>query len=253
MPSRFDEEILKEIFRWQLQRRQAIDAATAMPTTVVVVLIGGVTYFARQFGQIKTSVGSVILLVGITVSSLALIWAIVCLCRTIWEYQTADLPAPKVLAEHIQSLREFYKNRGVSDVEKAVEDRFREQNVKDYCVAGQVNFETNARRAWYLFWARRCIIVATAGLAFAGIGFALAPASAARLPLSVSSQPSGKGSHMAEQPSEPAPQQASPTPQTSQPATTTDSEPPERPPLEICRASRNPDRNGQTSDVEKDE
>jgi hypothetical protein len=250
VPSRFDEEIFKEIFRWQLQRRQAIDAATAMPTTVVVVLIGGVTYFARQFGQIKTSVGSVILLTGITVSSVALIWAIVCLCRTIWEYQTADLPAPKVLAEHIKSLREYYKNKGVPDVEKAVEDRFREQNVNDYCVAGQVNFETNARRAWYLFWARRCIIVATAGLAIAGIGFALAPRSAA--PLSVSPQPE-KGSHMAEQTSEPAPQQASPTPQTSQPAPNTDAQPPERPPLEICRASRNPDRSDQTSDVTKDD
>jgi hypothetical protein len=190
VPAPFDEEVLKEIFRWQLQRRQAIDAATAMPITVIVVLIGALTFLAREWAKLETSVGNVLLLSGAATSAIFVLLAIWNVARTLWEYNTADLPQPKALYEHIKGLRQFYTSVGTADVEKATEARFRAESVEDYCQAGQVNFETNARRAWYLFQARRAIIVATALLGIAGLGLAISPV--ARDIDSTGSQPAGE-------------------------------------------------------------
>lgn len=233
MPSRFDEDILKDIFRWQLQRRQALDAATAMPTTVVVVLIGGITYLAREWMKLDYGFGSKLVLVGIAAASVAVALAIISLFRTVWQYQTADLPPPNELAEYIRRLREFYVASGSADVEQATEKRFREKLTDDYRVAGEVNWATNERRASFLFWARRCIIVATVSLTVAATGLTFAPVKpvADDAPKKLNSE-----AKMAEEPT-PAPAQTAPTP--TQPAAAPPQEP-EPPPLRICKASDDP-------------
>jgi hypothetical protein len=254
----FEEDILKDIFRWQLQRRQALDAATSMPVTVVVVLIGGVTYFAREWHRLPTSVGSFLLLVGVIGCAVAVACAIWFLCATMWEYWIADLPAPELVSKYIRGLREAYKAAGASDVEQAAEERFRKQLVEDYRAAGQINFDTNALRAWYLFMARRCIIIATAALAVSGVGLAIA--SVASGP--TTTQPSAKRTCMADQnPSTPAPvQQASPPSSAPQarpsspapePSSTVTPALPDAPPLTLCRASQRPTATKGGSGTEK--
>jgi hypothetical protein len=173
MPDNYIEEFFRDLFRAELQRRYALDAATDMPVAALTVLTSVGIYFVSQLTQMS-EVSSVVL-VGVPLLGLwvSIIGSAIQISRSLWDYQVADLPTPQQLAAYFDSL---VKDCGEdADARAKAVARFRAENRADFVVAGEVTAVSNDSRANCLFWARRCLILALLFAGISGVAYAFVP------------------------------------------------------------------------------
>lgn len=155
-------DLLKELYFFELNRKQQLESSLVLPVAVLTGLGGAVFSFAKSFrygSNMKTYV-FVAALLGATVS---LMWVVFYLIRMTHRFTYEILPSSSELLSFYESNRDYYRTVGAEF--KADEDFDRELR-RAYAKANTKNSQNNVSKAGFLYRAQMGLV---SGALFLGV------------------------------------------------------------------------------------
>jgi hypothetical protein len=160
-------ELLKELYFFELNRKQQIEASLTLPVAVLTGLGGVLFTFARSFGYAynkKTTV-FVVALIGCTIS---LVWVFWFLIRATARFTYEVIPSSLELLTFWEESSAYY--RTVRTDFKAEVD-FESKLKSAYARAGTKNMHNNISKAGYLYKAYMGLVAAALFIGIATIPY----------------------------------------------------------------------------------
>lgn len=134
-------DLLKELYYFELQRKQQLEASLMLPVAVLTGLGGVLFSFARSFAynyNLKTYVFAVTL-VGATIS---LMWVVFYLVRATYPFTYEVIPSSTELLSFYDQSKDYYRSVGA---EFMADKDFESEMVASYAKASSKNRQTTSR------------------------------------------------------------------------------------------------------------
>jgi len=161
-PSPYLEELLKEQYKWELERHDRINQSLSLPIGVVVLLVGVLAYCGRTFSTCTWGPWSCVL-AFLTLSLLAaVILAVVFLTHSFYGYKYAYLSTAGEFFDYATELEQHYSSQPRVALPALVEDRIRRLLIVEYAKCATRNTQNNDTKSKYRHRAATCIAIALA-------------------------------------------------------------------------------------------
>ena len=162
-------EFYKQVYFFEHDRRNILDARLTLPVGVVTLLAGGVVFFFQQDAATAVTAACVIL-VSTFAAAFALIVACVYFVRTLYNHTYHFMPTVQELETHRQALVQYaaalqshyaqYPNAAASGTAPTSDERFRAYIVEELCKGSDYNARTNARKSGFLHRGNSFLVLA---------------------------------------------------------------------------------------------
>lgn len=156
---------LKEQYRAEQSRQDAINRNLNLPVTTVALLLGLIGYFVPKFvfqldGTLERVVTVSFSLVSVGVA-VCCILAVLFIGRILWGHSYGYVTPPGEIAEDMCEIREYYAEMGEADPDTAIQIDFEHSLMTQYAKHAHCNFWSNTEKATLLLRARKLMVVAT--------------------------------------------------------------------------------------------
>lgn len=151
------QSLFKELYYFEIEQKEKINAQLGIPLTVLVLLIGVIAYYFKKlsiFLNFDVLSLSFLFLLGVTI--IFVIADIYFLFRVFFGYKYNYLPSSSNLDDYVESLKTYYKDAYFSKLGQDEIDRQIDEDVDSFlsrcykkCLDG--NIYNNARKSKYLY------------------------------------------------------------------------------------------------------
>ncbi len=152
------ENHFSQAYYYQHERKEKIFSSITLPTSAIIVLIGGIFYYVN----ILLPVGEVWglrtwALFVLTLSLVSVVFAAYNVLRAAHNHTYEFIASPTDLQSHAQELEDYYTQAGHASARDAAKADLQETLVSQYAQSASRNAEVNERRLYY----RNCAFKAT--------------------------------------------------------------------------------------------
>lgn len=143
-------ELYKEMYYYELQIRENIDARFTNPFSVYAILIGGMGYLISKVSSLPNETKTGIIIVILLVYGASLVYTGYCLYRAYHRHTYAYIANPKILIEYRMNIESYYNknyekyfaDKGLTK-EELIKDKFIEYLLERFSEATSINQEAN--------------------------------------------------------------------------------------------------------------
>ncbi len=164
-------EFYKELYFFELDRRDRLNSAVALPVAVLTLIVGAIVYYLDNFPASDTLAGIIFLvLLGAVMASTSL--AIFHLIRGRYNYEYYHLPRTSDIDEYRFDLKKCYEEAG-EGISGEFEEAFLDFLIGEFVLAGHVNAGNNKTKSGELHKSINFIIGALVSLVLRAFPFYL--------------------------------------------------------------------------------
>jgi len=157
--AKYKERIFREMYYYELGRKDKIQSWVFAPTTIVIVLTGVLAYYFREFGISYGDVWQIAFFIARIIMSLSILWTLSFLGLILLYYKYRYIETSYEISERFADIEEMGNVQGYNDIEMIVEDENRRLLIIDYMESETSNRVLNDRRIFFLYLAYVGIIV----------------------------------------------------------------------------------------------
>ncbi len=164
-------EILREHYFFELNRKQQLESALALPVAAIAALIGVLALYIKTIlGILGTTSIDLHLLIPSGLGALLFVTGLVFTILAFYGYKYSEVDAHSV-AGHYDELMQY--GASIKEAPAETEAAFEIELRGRYGEAVEQNRIQNQRRLWYLHWAKAALAAATIFLFYAAVPYFL--------------------------------------------------------------------------------
>lgn len=154
------ENLLKEMYHSELDKRHRINASLALPYGILAGLAGVVGYYVENLPARVESVMTTVFWVSLAALMLGILFAGYFLVRALWNHTYALATSPGKLARYAAELETYYAQTRTAEIDKRIEEDLRRQLSLRYSQCGEINARSNFTKTRFLHLAHCAIVCA---------------------------------------------------------------------------------------------
>lgn len=159
----------KEMYYFELQRRDRLASALTLPIGIVVIIVGGLLYYVPRLPPLSADPWIMAFFVTFGLGVLSTITAVYFLARSAWNHAYGYIPTPSEIEAYRQALVQYYReNPGVAP---GVDTDFESFLSSQFLSHTERNTLSNDRRSAYLHRGLCGILLAIIFLALSIVPF----------------------------------------------------------------------------------
>lgn len=144
------ENLFSQEYYYQHERKEKIFSSITLPTSVIVVLIGGILYYVNILLPVGEAWGlQTWALIMLTLSFVSVVFAAYNVLRVAHNHIYEYIASPTDLQSHAQELENYYTQAGHASARDAAKADLQETLVSQYAQSASRNAEVNERRLYY--------------------------------------------------------------------------------------------------------
>ena len=159
-PIPYLQDLLKEMYHSELERRDKINEGIALPAGVLAALVGVGAYYVEKLPPGDSPTLLVVFWASLSALMLAIVVAGYFLVRTLWNHTYALVTTPGNLARYAAELEGYHKELGRAELNRCIEEDLRSELLIRYARYGEINARSNHRKMRFLHLAHSMLICA---------------------------------------------------------------------------------------------
>ena len=141
-------ELYKEMYYFELKRKDTLNSSLGLPIGIVTILAGGVLYYVQNLPALSLDVWTIGFFVTFFLGSICLAVATLFLVLALWNHEYSYLPTPSEIEAYRKALVQYYEQNPA--VLPGLEEDFRSFLCLQLCKHVEQNTRSNDSKSGYL-------------------------------------------------------------------------------------------------------
>lgn len=141
-------DFYKEMYYFELQRKDNLNSSLGLPIGIVILLAGGVLYYIQNLPVLFLDVWTVVFFATFILGGICLAVAIVFLVLALWNHEYSYLPTPSEIEAYRKALIQYYKQN--PDMPAGMDEDFHNFLYEQFCMHVEKNTGSNDSKSGHL-------------------------------------------------------------------------------------------------------
>ena len=149
-PKKYLEELFKNMYLAELDRKDKIKAHLSLPVGIIIALGGVGAYYIQNFPPLRIEFWSIFFVLSCVGLFLSVVFAVYYLVRALYGYKYGYIATPGKIYQYVLNLINYYKNIGEPNIGNRIKDDLRSYLISQYSTLCDTNTQNNDVRSAYL-------------------------------------------------------------------------------------------------------
>lgn len=141
-------DFYKEMYYFELKRKDTLNSSLGLPIGIVTILAGGVLYYVQNLPALSLDVWTIVFFVTFLLSSICLAAATLFLILALWNHEYSYLPTSSEIEVYRKALVQYYEQNPT--VIPGLEEDFHSFLCSQLCKHVEQNTRSNDSKSGYL-------------------------------------------------------------------------------------------------------